>query len=148
MLPVARDCGKSGEVGDSTANPRNMNVRTSTWRSVRSLANTTITCLHFSCSSAASSKAMNASREPSGNICGGNAMKSVFPCKTASQGWRAVRKVSRSGGAPLVCPGASGPPQRPCSQRHVVTIGLACAVSRSFTAQHEITLAVTTAALY
>lgn len=68
---------------------------------------------------------MSASLEPSGSICGGRAMYSVRPLSTASHGCRAVRKVSLIGGGdPLASPGASGPPQRPGTQRHIVAIGL------------------------
>jgi hypothetical protein len=72
--PEESDGGTSGEVGERTANPRNMNVLTSMARSARPLSNTTTTCWHLSCSSAASSRATNASRDPSGSTCGGSAM--------------------------------------------------------------------------
>ncbi|KAK9679738.1 hypothetical protein QE152_g39758 [Popillia japonica] len=117
-LPAANWGGILGDVGDNTANPRNMKVRTKLPLSCRSLANTSTTCWHFSCSSAASNRATSASREPSGRMHGGRATYSVLPHSTASHCCRGVRKVSRSGGEPLVAPGASGPPQRPCSQRH------------------------------
>lgn len=65
--------GTSGDVGDKTAKPRNMNVLMSMARSVRSVSNTTTTCWQLSRSSAASSSATKASREPSGSTCGGNA---------------------------------------------------------------------------
>lgn len=84
-----------------------------------------MTFWHFNFSSAASKRAISASLEPSGNICGGKAMYNVRPLSTASHGCRAVRKVSLTdGGEPLESPGASGPPQRPGSQRHIVAIGL------------------------
>jgi len=133
------DGGTIGDVGDKIANPRNINVRINVARSGRSLSNTTTTCWHLSCSSAASSSATNASRDPSGSMVGGSATKSVRPSSTASQGWRAVRKVSRSGGGPTCSSlGTSGPPQRPCAQRHVETVGWRCAQSRPFTTHYKL----------
>lgn len=137
-LPLARDGGTNGDVGDRTAKPRNMKVRTRTARSGRSEAKTTTTCSHINCSSAASRRATNASRDPSGSTCGGNAMYNVRPLSTASHGCRAVRNVSRlGGGEPLASPGASGPPQRPGTQRHIVAIGLRRATGGPFTVQQR-----------
>lgn len=134
-LPTANWGGMFGDVGDKTAKPRNMNVLTSTDLSARSLENTTTTCWHFSCSSAASSRATSASRDPSGSMQGGRATYRVLPQSTASHCCRGVRKVSRNGGGePLVAPGASGPPQRPCSQRHRTRRGWS-AVDGTLTAQ-------------
>lgn len=119
MLPAACWGGTMGDVGERTAKPKNMNVRISIWRSLRSAENTTTTCSQCSLSSAASRSETKASRDPSGSMHGGNATKSVLPRSTASHWAARVRNVSRNGGgAPLVCPGASGPPQRPCTQRH------------------------------
>lgn len=138
MFPAAIDGGSRGELGDSTLKPKNMNVRISVWRSARSLENTTMTCSHLSCSSAASRSATNASLDPSGSMHGGSAMKSVLPHSTASQGCRMVRKVSRNGGAPLVCPGASGPPQRPCTQRRRGAVGHGDRIGWTLTTHKEI----------
>lgn len=133
-LPAANWGGMLGDVGDNTANPRNIKVRTRLSLSGRSLENTSTTCWHLSCSSAASKRATSASREPSGRMQGGRATQSVLPHSTASHCCRGVRKVSRSGGGePLVAPGASGPPQRPCSQRHSRTSRGRLAVGRTLT---------------
>lgn len=101
---------------------------------------TTMTCSHFNCSSAASSRATNASLDPSGSMHGGNAMNRVRPQSTASHGCRVVRKVSRNGGAPLVCPGASGPPQRPCAQRRRRRIDWDGRIRRAFTTHKKVSV--------
>lgn len=142
-LPEARDGGISGDVGDSTVNPKNMNVLINFALSGWSLAKTTMTCSHLRSSSAASSNATKLSREPSARTRGGRATYKVRPCRTVSHGWRPVRKVSRKGGEPLVSPGASGPPQRPGAERHVVAIGLWSATGGTFTTQQHIRITTT-----
>lgn len=77
MLPAACCGGTMGDVGERTAKPKNMNVRISIWRSLRSAENTTTTCSQCSLSSAASRSETKASRDPSGSMHGGNATKSV-----------------------------------------------------------------------
>lgn len=72
-LPAASWGGILGDVGDNTAKPRNMKVRTKLSLSGRSLEKTRTTCSHFICSSAASNRATSASREPSGSMQGGRA---------------------------------------------------------------------------
>lgn len=105
----------------------------------------TTTCWQLSFSSAASRSATKASLDPSGRICGGRAMYSVRPMSTVSQQAvepadnrvLKVRRCADNGGPPLA-PGASGPPQRPCAQRHVETIGLRGARGATFTGQQPV----------
>jgi len=131
----ANEGGTRADVGDRTLNPRNMKVCTSLVRSGLSLSNTRMTCWHFNWSSAASNNERKLSREPSLGIDDGSATNRLRPISTASHVCRTVRKVRRNGGGPSFIPvlGTSGPPQRPCAQRHVEDVGVGNARRRAFT---------------